>query len=86
VQNGVKNIIERRKYMTRTQIRLDTLTDVNRFVATMSKIDEPVYLEDGAGIKVSAKSALGVLYSMEFTHIYCYCEKDISGYLIPWAI
>lgn len=72
--------------MTRTQIRLDTLTDVNSFVAAMSRINEPVYLEDGAGIKVSAKSALGVLYSMEFTHIYCYCEKDISAHLMPWAV
>ena len=72
--------------MTRTQIRLDTLTDVNRFVAVMSQIDEPVYLEDGAGIKVNAKSALGALYSMEFTCIYCCCEKDINMQLMPWAI
>ena len=72
--------------MTRTQIRLDTLTDVNRFVAAMSQIDEPIYLEDGAGIKVNAKSALGALYSMEFTRIYCCCDKDINIHLMPWAI
>ncbi len=72
--------------MTRTQIRLDTLTEVNKFVAVMSRLDVPVWLEDGSGARVSAKSMLGALYSMEFTRIYCFCEKDINAYLIPWAI
>ena len=72
--------------MTRTQIRLDTLTEVNKFVATMSRLDVPVWLEDGSGMRVSAQSTLGALYSMEFTRIYCFCEKDITAYLIPWAI
>ena len=72
--------------MTRTQIRLDTLRAVNDFVAAMSRLDCEVWLEDGSGSRVSAKSMLGALYSMEFARIYCYCEKDINGHLIPWAI
>lgn len=72
--------------MTRTQIRLDTLSEITKFVETMSRIDCPVYLEDGANVRVSACSILGCLYSLEWTRIYCYCEKDISAYLIPWAI
>ena len=72
--------------MTKTQIRLDTLSSVNKFVETMSRIDGQIWLEDGNGSRVSAKSMLGALYSMEFTHIYCYCEKDISAYLMPWII
>lgn len=72
--------------MTRTQIRLDTLSDVNKFVEAMSSLNDPVWLEDGNGIRVSAKSMLGVLYSMEFTRIYCFCERDINSHLIPWAV
>ena len=72
--------------MTRTQIRLDTLTEVNKFVEVMGKLKEDVFLEDGSGIRVNAKSMLGVLYSMEFTRIYCFCEKDINVHLMPWAI
>ena len=72
--------------MTRTEIRLDKLSDVNKFVEVMGRLDVPVWLEDGGGARVSAKSMLGALYSMEFTHIYCFCEKDINAYLVPWAI
>ena len=83
VQNGVMNTIERRKYMTRTQIRLDTMNSINKFVETMSHLDDNVWLEDGSGIRVSAKSLLGFIYSLEWTRIYCFCERDINAYLIP---
>lgn len=72
--------------MTKTQIRLDTLSEVNKFVAAMSRIDEEIWLEDGSGSRVNAKSMLGALYSMEFANIYCYCEKDINVHLMPWAV
>ena len=58
--------------MTRMQIRLDTLTDTNRFVAVMNKINEQIWLEDGGSSIVNAKSMMGVLCSLEFTRIY-YC-------------
>lgn len=72
--------------MTRTKIRLDTLSDVNAFVEKMSGLNERVWLEDNDGNRVSAKSLLGALYSMEWEHIYCYCEHDISSHLMPWTI
>lgn len=72
--------------MIRTEIRLDTLTSVNKFVATMGQIDEQVWLEDGNGCRVSAKSVLGALYSLEWGHIYCLCNRNISAYLMPWMI
>lgn len=72
--------------MTRTQIRLDTLSDVNKFVAEMTRINDDVWLEDGNGSRVNAKSMLGALYSMEFTHIYCYCDRNINAYLMPWMV
>lgn len=72
--------------MTRTQIRLDTLSEVNKFVEVMCQLDETVWLEDGNGIKVSAKSMLACLYSLEWSHIYCMCDRDINTYLMPWAV
>ena len=72
--------------MTRTRIRLETMSDVNKFVSAMSRVDGKVWLEDDAGNRVSAKSLLGAIYSMEWEEIYCYCEKDICGHLMQWAI
>lgn len=72
--------------MTRTKIRLDTMSDVNGFVAEMSKIPDKVWLEDDEGNRVSAKSLLGAVYSMEWNRIYCYCERDISSHLMHWAV
>jgi hypothetical protein len=72
--------------MTRTKIRLDTLSDVQKFVTVMGRLTDQVWLEDGSGSRVNAKSMLGALYSMEFADIYCFCERDINAYLTPWAI
>lgn len=72
--------------MTRTKIRLDTLSDVNKFVDVMSTVKDNVWLSDDDGSRVSAKSLLGALYSMEWTHIYCYCENNITAELMPWMI
>lgn len=72
--------------MTRTKIRLDTLSSVNQFIKTIEQVDVPVWLEDGDGCRVSAKSLLGALYSLEWETIYCYCDKDINVHLMPWII
>ena len=72
--------------MMRQQIRLDTMSDIQKFIDVVSKVGERVTLEDGEGHCVSATSLLGALYSMEWTHIYCYCNKDISGIILPWII
>jgi hypothetical protein len=72
--------------MTRTKIRLDTLSDIHRFVAAMGKIDAKIWLEDGEGNRVSARSLLGCIYSMEWVQIYCYCDQDISSHLMLWAV
>lgn len=72
--------------MTRTKIRLDTMSDVNMFIVEMNKLPYRVWLEDGDGSRVSAKSMLGLLHSLEWDHVYCYCEHDISYHLMPWIV
>ena len=78
-------MIERMKRM-RQRVRLDTMTDINKFVEVVSRIDERVFLEDNTGYKVSACSLLGAILSMEWQEVYCYCDKDISGLILPWII
>ena len=70
----------------RHKIRLDTMRDIQRFVDTVSNIDTKVTLEDGAGHCVNAKSLLGAIYTTEWTHVYCYCDKDISGMILEWIV
>lgn len=54
------------------------MKDINQFVAVCSKVPDAVYISDGAGLKVSAKSILGVMYSMEFDELWC--ETDVNLY------
>ena len=61
----------------KVKIRLDTLTDVQNLVKQASTISRPVYITDGKGLKVSAKSIMGALYSLEFEELWCECEQDI---------
>ena len=72
--------------MTRTKICLDTMSDVNKFVAAMSTVTDKVWLADDDGNRVSAKSLLGAVYSMEWEHIYVYCEANITEKLFPWMV
>ena len=60
----------------RVRVELDTMTDVIQFVNIATSIKEPVYLV-GEDFKVSAKSLLGARYSMEWSEIWCECERDI---------
>ena len=59
----------------KVKIELETMNDVSEFVAITTKIKEPVYLV-GNDFRVSAKSLLGALYTMEWDDVWCECEKD----------
>lgn len=60
----------------RVKIELETMSDVSEFVAIAMKIAEPVHLV-GENFRVSAKSLLGALYTMEWDEVWCECERDI---------
>lgn len=60
----------------RVKVELETMSDVSEFVAITSQVEEPVYLV-GDGFKVSAKSLLGAVYTMEWSEVWCECSKDI---------
>ena len=60
----------------RVKVYLETMNDVAQFVAIASQIDVPVHLV-GHDLRVSAKSLLGALYTMEWEDVWCECEQDI---------
>ena len=70
----------------RVRISLDTMSSIQKFVEVTSRIDDRVFLEDNTGFKVSAQSILGALATMDWNEVYCKCEKDISGHILPWII
>lgn len=70
----------------KAKINLVTMTDIQRFVDTVSKIKEEVILKDSVGHCVSAKSMLGALYSLEWKDVYVHCDKDITGLILEWIV
>lgn len=63
--------------MSRYKIQLNTMTEAGKLAAAAEKLPMPIYLTDGAGMKVSAKSVMGALYSMEFNEIWLEADEDI---------
>ena len=61
----------------KSKIRLDTQEAATRLVGLATGLSSPVYLTDGAGIRVSAKSMLGTLYArFDFTEIWLETEGE----------
>lgn len=61
------------------KIILDTVSDVNTFIKNV--ISEPkasVTVTDDRGLRVNAKSLMGMLYALEFDELWC--ESDIEIY------
>lgn len=70
----------------KVKIRLDTQSDVAKFVNVATKIDVPVHLTDGQNFKVSGKSLLGAIYTMEWDEVFCECDKDIYSLIDDFVI
>ena len=70
----------------KNKIRLDTMCDVNRLVSICSQVEGPVYLTDKRNFRVSAKSLLGVMYSLEFEEIWIESEADIFNRISNFII
>lgn len=60
----------------KVKINLETMSDVTEFVAIASQVEEPVLLTC-SDFRVSAKSLLGAIYTMEWGEVWCECSRDI---------
>ena len=70
----------------RTKIRLDTITDIANFVLVATSVKAPVYLTSDTGLKVDAKSFLGVAHAHEFDSLWCECEEDIYSKIKQFTV
>ena len=59
------------------RIRLDTMSDVNKFVKIATKYPGKIMLSDGENFPVSGKSLLGAMYTMEWDQVFCESETEI---------
>lgn len=71
--------------MVRVKINLDTMADVTEFVKIATQIEEPVFLVHD-NFRVSAKSLLGAIYTMEWDEVWCECATDIYCKIEKFAI
>ena len=60
----------------RVKVCLDTKEAVYEFVNIATQIPHQIYLS-ADNLRVSAKSLLGALYTMEWADVWCECDKDI---------
>lgn len=63
------------------EINLDTMSKINRFVSICAGLDCKVDLIDGEGYRVSAKSLVGALATVDWSHVFVECERDIYSYI-----
>lgn len=71
----------------RQKIRLDTMGDIEAFVKSVSTVQEPVFLEDGMGSRVTAKSLMFTATAkMYWADLYVTCDKDIAGLILEWIV
>ena len=59
------------------RIRLDTMSDVNKFVKIATKHTGKIMLSDGEDFFVSGKSLLGAMYTMEWDQVFCESDTEI---------
>ena len=65
----------------RVKLRLDTVSDVNKFVNITTTLKQPITITDGNGLRVNAKSVIGVLHALEFNNLVCETEDDNDIYM-----
>ena len=70
----------------KVKVRLDTISDIKGFVNAVNGIAEQVHLTDGNNLTVSAKSILGAMYTIEWSEIYCTCDKDIYRFIQKYVL
>lgn len=70
----------------KVKVRLDTISDIKGFVNAVNGIASEVHLTDGNNLTVSAKSILGAMYTMEWSEIYCTCERDIYRFIQKYVL
>ena len=65
----------------KAKVNLDTMSRINAFVTICSRLDCKVDLIDGTGYRVSAKSLIAAIATMDWSEVFVECERDIYAYV-----
>ena len=70
------------------KINLITMTDAVKFTEICSSFDETytIKVKDGQGNVVNAKSLMGMIYSLEFSDMWCESNKDIYSAINEFVV
>ena len=60
----------------RTKIFMDTIKQAKEIERIAKECDAAVYIKDGTGLCVNAKSLVGVLHAMEFSELWLESDGD----------
>lgn len=58
------------------KIRLDTVKDAQTLSNIAQELSDEITITDNGGLRVSAKSVLGVIYALEFNELWLESEDD----------
>ena len=67
------------------KIHIDTMTDATEFVSITTKLPGQIVVVDNKGMRVNAKSILGMLYAMEFEELWVESDEDIYMHIVRFV-
>ena len=70
----------------KAKIRLDTFSDIRKFVKITSKLQGRIYVTDGDGLTANAKSLLNMLPTLKYEELWCEAEKDIFFHIKEFVV
>ena len=73
--------------MKKYKIVLDTVSDVNKFVSIANSVfNSTITVTDNNGLRVNAKSLMGMLYALEFEELWCESDAEIYEKIKDYVI
>lgn len=70
----------------KAKIRLDTTNDAIQFSNLCLALPGQITITDNNGLRINAKSILGMLYALEFEELWCESENDIYTHIDQFII
>jgi hypothetical protein len=72
--------------LLRYRIRLDTFSEIRKFVKITSKLKGRIYVTDGGGLTANAKSLLNMIPTLKYEELWCESENDIYYHIKDFLI
>lgn len=70
----------------KVKINIDTLSKIHTFVDICSRINHRISLVDGQRYRVSAKSLIGAVATMDWSEVFVECDEDIRLFIKDFII